>query len=149
MILYYKLKLAWVQSSMQVRIKSGEVALQRLILTQEEYKASRIEDNELEYQGKMYDVAAVSSTGDGSLEIMAVEDAIEDRLLSIIRILTGADKSNSDLPGEISDFSAAYLPAADHCSFYTCCKLNSYIVRPVIFFPECEGCIDPRPPKLM
>ena len=97
-LMLYKLLQCMVQHEMEQECKLPGNATDTLLLTSTEYAGSKINDREISYQGKMYDIKTVSIKGN-KVALVAINDTKEESILKKIKaLLPGADKKNSGLP---------------------------------------------------
>jgi hypothetical protein len=81
---YYAIELFRIKMSMREAIrKMPPEALQMIRLEPNEFKEARVEDHEISYKGKMYDIAYTRFTN-GVVDVYCLEDEAEGDLIRFI-----------------------------------------------------------------
>jgi len=110
MLLIYKIRQFYVQHEMMLLVKNNETSVEKLVLTSEEYKKSRLNSREISYKGNMYDVKSVNISGD-TVKLLVFKDAKEKILINEIKdFLHKSNESKKELPDQLQKFlSINYL----------------------------------------
>lgn len=99
---YFVVRLAHLRNEMRVKLK--EMPSEELNLfefTTEEFNKVKVNDAEIEVNGKMYDLARIESEGN-RMKVYALHDETEDNLLAFIQeIVNTAAEDNDPAPSEI------------------------------------------------
>lgn len=109
---YYALELQRIRSAVRDEIKSLPIdQLQYFRFTRTLYDDLRVGDDELKVDGKMYDIAQITFSGD-EVVIYALHDEDEDNLLILVsEILSKPIDAKSSIPPEVLHFlSLVFVP---------------------------------------
>lgn len=86
-----------VKASMQEMLNDPGSRLEKIILTEKEYHACRIDSHEIILNGEMYDIKEITKDGD-VITILAIHDKYEENILEMISgffQVTGNEKGKS------------------------------------------------------
>lgn len=87
--------------SIQQILNSAETRFEKLVLSHEEFRLARIDDGEIMFDGKMYDLKNVS-IHDGFVEVIAYHDKKEDRLIASIESFFGINnEAQKEIPIQV------------------------------------------------
>jgi hypothetical protein len=102
---YYIVALQKIHAEAKAQLKYlPEESLQLLKLTAEEFKAALVDDHEVKVNGKMYDIARVTEQS-GYVFVYCIHDEAEDNLVAFIeKVLTVPLKGKSSIPTTVSHF---------------------------------------------
>ena len=102
---YFWYRAVLIKQEMRLAIQTlPDEKLETLTLTVEEFQKSRIDDHEVKVDGKMYDVARITTDGEW-VKIFCVQDKAEDNLLSFLDSFLNRMQNDQNPPGVISSFS--------------------------------------------
>ena len=123
--------------------------LEILVMHLEDYNKARIEEDEMEVHGKMYDIARIRERGD-TVMIYALQDTAEDNLLAFMdAIVKRPLQDKSSIPAQILQFiSLTFLPPGHHALFFleTCAvTANTYYIFSNFCCPLSIESPPPRP----
>jgi hypothetical protein len=113
--LYYTLELIEIRTEMRLVLKNApETELYTLKLSVKEFAALGSNPDEIEYDGKMFDVARIRSTSD-SVFVLCKHDEKEDSLVALLDYFVDPPlKNKTALPGSILQFlSLSYIIPAN------------------------------------
>ena len=111
---YFVVRLGEVR--MEMRKKLADLPPSQLdivIIPQESFRASWLEELEMKWQGKMYDIARVESRGDEVI-VYCLHDKDEDDLLSLVSaIVETGQQDNQQAPTTLIEFfGLEYVPTS-------------------------------------
>src|SRR4051812_37052272 len=131
--IYYALELQKIKAEMhEALVKLSDDKLQLLKLTISEFNEALVEDEELQFDGSMYDVARISIHGD-SVYVYCLRDEKEGDLLTFISdVVSSPLKNQRSLPKPIVQFLTLVflLPGSEQdlkISGQNITKITSYI----------------------
>jgi hypothetical protein len=145
---YFGFRLMTIRQEMRELLKATpEEELKLIQLTKSEYQKSLHEEDELELNGKMYDIARVE-VKDGAYFVYALHDSAEDNLLSFLdEILKRSSSDKKPVPSQLFGFiSLVYLPCQPDFKLATDCaywKSTPYVA----FLSDQALTVDSPPPK--
>ena len=95
---------SYVQFEMQKKLRNSQSRFEKLSLTLSEYKRSRIKEDEISINGKMYDIKSFQINGD-KIELLAINDTEEENILQRIKDLITNNNTNpgSEVPSQLTD----------------------------------------------
>lgn len=110
--IYFFFQLSQIRTEMQAALRALPTKdLDLLKLSVEEYQRAKVEEHEIKVEGKMYDIARVEKQGD-LLLVYCIHDEAEDNILAFLdKILSTPLKDKSVPTGVLQFFSLNYLPA--------------------------------------
>lgn len=102
---YYAVQLQQIRAEMREALKHlPDHALEVLTLSRAAYNAAKVEEHEVQVNGKMYDVARIVITRD-SVTVYGLHDAKEDNLVALLEeIISKPLKDRRSMPASILDF---------------------------------------------
>jgi hypothetical protein len=100
--IYFILRLTEIRSEMRSQMRAlPKEQLHQLILSPADFEKSKVEDDEIKVDGKMYDIAWVETTNK-EVTVYCLHDEAEDNLLSFLdEILKNASNDKKQLPSGI------------------------------------------------
>lgn len=110
---YYIFRLIEIRTEMRDQLKDTPLSeLQKLDLTLNRYNQSRVGEDEVKIDGKMYDIATLQVKGD-RVVIYALHDSDEDSLLSFLdAIIMRSHRDTEPLPSGLFALAGLqYLPS--------------------------------------
>jgi hypothetical protein len=97
-LMIYKLELSYAQYNMSIKLESSSATYEVLRMPTIQYKESLIEENEICFNGKMYDIKSVRILSD-SIELIAINDVYEEKILEQIKgFIKRLNNSHSEIP---------------------------------------------------
>lgn len=139
---YFGVRLMAIRQEMRLLLKATpDEKLELIQLTKSEYQKSLHEEDELELNGKMYDIARVE-VKEGIYFVYALHDRAEDNLLGFLNeVLKRSSSDKKPVPSQLVSFMTwVYLPVehpfnfsgekASNTSFHYC-NLYSSIESPL------------------
>lgn len=91
---YFIVRLSGIRQEMREQLKhKSDEELTLLTLTPDEYKKSKVDDHEVNVNGKMYDIARIAIKNDLVL-VYALHDEAEDNLLALLNEMV--ERSSND-----------------------------------------------------
>lgn len=110
---YYAFRLVEIRKEARTQLKYlPETALTKFVLTPAKYNEVKRGEDEIQVEGRMYDIARLQVNQD-SVVVLALHDAAEDNLISFLQLIV--ERSASDkkpLPASVMHFfGLMYLPA--------------------------------------
>jgi hypothetical protein len=113
---YFVLRLVEIHREVRNQLKLlPEEQLQMLELSVAEFQKSNVGDDEVEVNGKMYDVARIEITQENVI-LYCIQDTAEDNLLSFLdEVLKNAARDKKQLPSGVF----AFISQADLCDVLT------------------------------
>lgn len=109
-LLIYKTQQCYVWYEMQHTLNDSNTRFQKLELSLSDFQKSKINSDEIFFQGKMYDVKSVQVSGN-IVNLLVINDKDEDSILKKIdNFLNTTQKDNSKLPYQLQQLlSLNYL----------------------------------------
>lgn len=106
--------LRWEQRARLAKMPARQ--LDRLILSLNEYSSAKVDEHEIRWQGKMFDVARVVAAGD-SLHVYGLYDPKEDSLLSLADHFLTSPFDSDKMPDVIKQYlSLQFLVPESACT---------------------------------
>lgn len=145
---YFGVRLIAIRQEMRELLKATpDQKLELIQLTKSEYQKFLHEEDELELNGKMYDVARVD-VKDGVYFVYALHDGAEDNLLGFLdEILKRSSSDKKPVPSQLVSFMTwVYLPV--HNDFKFSSELISKGTTPYLdFYAAISSVIESPPPR--
>ncbi len=116
---YFGVRLMAIRQEMRLLLKATpDEKLELIQLTKSEYQKSLHEEDELELNGKMYDIARVE-VKEGIYFVYALHDGAEDNLLGFLNeILKRSSSDKKPVPSQLVSFMTwVYLPVQNEFRF--------------------------------
>lgn len=146
---YFGVRLMAIHNEMRQLLKATPAEELDLIkLTKAEYQKLLHENDEMEWQGKMYDVARVEVKA-GIYFVYALHDGAEDSLLGFLNeVLKRSSTDKKPLPSQLVSFMTwIYLPVQNNLTFEL--EIISHGTTPyLIFYSDISPFIESPPPQL-
>lgn len=103
--LYFAVRIKQIHTEMRQQLKTlPDHHFQQLVLTHSAYEDAQVEEDEIEVDGKMYDVARIQVSGDKVI-VFCLHDEAEDNLLSFLQeVLKNASRDHQDVPSQVYQF---------------------------------------------
>jgi hypothetical protein len=114
--IYYIIELQRIHIAMRERLRFlPDDQLTRLPMTHEAYKRAFVEEGEIKYEGRMFDIGRIQMTSD-SVIVFALHDENEDNLLTFINeIISKPFNADSDVASFVmGSVLLLYLPGTGH-----------------------------------
>ncbi|MFZ6011154.1 MAG: hypothetical protein ACOYXT_12480 [Bacteroidota bacterium] len=118
---YYCLQLQQIRSEMREALKlRPDHELEILQLTIQQFEEASVDENEILFNGKMYDIARVEKA-EKEVKIYCLHDEKEDSLLTLLdEVVSKPMKHKDSLPGQIFQFiSLIYVVPPEEIVFET------------------------------
>jgi hypothetical protein len=116
--IYYAVQLTRIREEMRQALKKlPDDQLQMLTLSKGEFKESKFDENEIRFNGKMYDIARVKFSRDSVL-VYGLHDNKEDDLMALLSdVVSKPLKNRNSIPPSIQQFlSLIFLaPSNEFC----------------------------------
>ena len=116
---YFGVRLMAIRQEMRLLLKvTPDEKLELIQLTKSEYQKYLHEEDELELNGKMYDIARVE-VKEGIYFVYALHDGAEDNLLGFLNeVLKRSSSDKKPVPSQLVSFMAwVYLPVQNEFRF--------------------------------
>ncbi|MFM8850478.1 MAG: hypothetical protein ACKOE5_08790 [Cytophagales bacterium] len=116
---YFGVRLMAIRQEMRLLLKATpDEKLELIQLTKSEYQKSLHEEDELELNGKMYDIARVE-VKEGIYFVYALHDVAEDNLLGFLNeVLKRSSSDKKPVPSQLVSFMTwVYLPVQNEFKF--------------------------------
>ena len=84
MLIVYKIQQYYVHYEMLENINSYETDFQKITLSFNDYQKSKINENEIEIKGKMYDIKSINILNN-KLELLVVNDSKEEQIIQKVK----------------------------------------------------------------
>ncbi len=134
---------------MRTALKSlPEEHLTKLVLTETEFKQSRIEEHEIKVGGRMYDIARAQVAG-GKVIVWCLHDEAEDNLLAFLdAVSTRAHQDTKPVPQSIQQFLAlTFIVTEFHFVFLTTATSLETAIQPLPAYTTELSVLCPPPQK--
>jgi hypothetical protein len=102
---YFGVRLVQIRKEMRAELREKDDSeLEKIILSVEEYKKALVEEDEMELNDRMYDIARTEIQGD-TIIVYCLHDGNEDNLLVLLdSILNNAAKDKKSVPSSLLSF---------------------------------------------
>lgn len=102
---YFGVRMVQIRKEMRAELRQmDESELDKIILTIKEYKEALVEDDEMELNNRMYDIARTELQGDRII-VYCLHDENEDNLLVLLdSILSNSSKDKKPIPSSLLGF---------------------------------------------
>jgi hypothetical protein len=142
-LFFYRVQQLWVQYKMAELAES--VAGEEIKLAVGDYQRSKIDDNEILLDGKLYDVREVSIT-DGIVTLHAVLDEEEGRIIQ--KITKSAEHGKNKVQHKLIELlTMAYILPAEQLIYYYQEPGQNQFRAFQAYLPKNFKCVDAPPPK--
>jgi hypothetical protein len=145
---YFGARLMSIRYDMKNKLKElPEEKLEKIVLSKNDFAKIDFDEDELELNGKMYDIAKIIERGDQFI-IHALHDASEDNLLSFLDEMV--KRSNNDkkpVPSQLLEFfSLVFLPTQNNLCFYQK-SYQKHFYQYSNLYSSLRSAIDSPPPQ--
>lgn len=116
---YFGVRLMAIRQEMKAKLKTlPDEQLEKIVLSKKDFQKIDIEENEIELNGKMYDIAKVEEKGNQYI-VYALHDEHEDNLLSFLdEIVKRSSNDKKPVPSQLLQFiSLVFIPSSNSFSF--------------------------------
>ena len=149
LFLYFSVQLFRIHQEMKAKIRTlPDEELEILVMRQEDFNKARVEEDEMEVLGKMYDIARIKESGD-TVIVYALQDAAEDNLLAFMDgVVKRPLQDKTSPPAQILQFiSLTFLPPAQQPLFFL--EACAVTADTYYFFSDfcCPLSIESPPPR--
>lgn len=145
---YFGVRLTAIRAEMKRQLQQTSTEeLEKIILTPTEYQTALHEEDEMQWRGKMYDIAKVEPN-DGHYVVHALHDQSEDNLLSLLNeALKRSASDKKPVPSQLISFIQSIgLPV--QWTFSNTCSLDKICDSPYInLYSSFRSTIDSPPPR--
>lgn len=102
---YFGVRMLQIRKEMRAELREKDDSeLEKIVLTDREYKKALVEDDEMEFNGKMYDIARTQIQGD-MIVVYCLHDENEDNLLVLLdSILINSSNDKKPVPSSLLGF---------------------------------------------
>jgi len=102
---YFAVRISQIHTEMRQQLKTlPDSHFQQLTLTPAAYENALVEEDEIEVDGKMYDVARIVRR-ENKVIVFCLHDEAEDNLLSFLQeVLKNASRDQQDIPSQVYQF---------------------------------------------
>ena len=116
---YFGFRLIAIRKEMKALLKNlPEIELERIVISAKEFHSIDTEEEEIELNGKMYDIAKIEKRNDQYV-LFALHDEHEDNLLSLLdEMVKRSGNDKKPVPSQIFQFlSLLFLPVENDFVF--------------------------------
>ena len=145
---YFGVRLMAIRQEMRLLLKATpDEKLELIQLTKSEYQKSLHEEDELELNGKMYDIARVE-VKEGIYFVYALHDGAEDNLLGFLNeVLKRSSSDKKPVPSQLVSFMTwVYLPV-EHPFNFSGEKASDTSFHYCNLYSSIESALNTPPPK--
>ena len=137
------------QKNVQQFLLSAETKSEKLILTTDQYRLSMINEKELRFEGRMFDIKSISFN-DGLVEVIAYHDKDEEGLISSIENFFGNSPENKkEIPVQVLKLLISlYTVPPNVIKFSLIYSSREYQLANQDFYNSFLGDVFSPPPKL-
>jgi hypothetical protein len=145
---YFGSRLLAIRKEMRAALATlPEEKLEKIVLSAEEYKKVDTEENEIEFSGKMYDIARVVKR-DTVYVLFAMHDAHEDSLLSLLNeMIKRSTNDKKPVPSVVGQFLALVFVLPQSFEFHHPLPPSFLITEYIKSSKDFEMMIDAPPPR--
>ncbi len=145
----YNLEQFYIRHEMRAKVECRKTVFEKITLSKNDYKRSRINSNEISLDGKMYDVKSVASVND-SIALLVINDSEETGILKKIKEFINGINDPLKIPNQLKKITfLIYLPPVNGCNIFLYASFNDFfrcIVSDTLpVYSEIVG----QPPKLV
>jgi hypothetical protein len=102
--IFFSVQIAIHHGRMQQTVsKLSHDGLQKIVLTRKHYNSIRVGDDEIQLDGKMYDIASIRTVGDKVI-LFAEHDVFEDEMLALVEAIFNSPLDKQGIPAGAIDF---------------------------------------------
>ena len=129
---------------------SHETKFEKLILTTDQYKLSKINDKELRFDGQLFDIKSISFHGP-FVEVIAYKDKKEEGLISSIENFFGTSSENKkEIPVQVLKLMVSlYTIPKNVVKFSRIFSTGEYRIETPAFYHSFKNDVFSPPPELM
>jgi hypothetical protein len=145
---YFGVRLVAIRQEMKAKLKAlPEEQLEKIILSKKNFQKVAVEENEIELNGKMYDIAKIEGHGNEYI-VYALHDEHEDNLLSFLNeIVKRASNDKKPVPSQLLQFlSLIFIPSFNSFSFGQTATEKHFCLYSN-FYSSFRSSIESPPPK--
>jgi hypothetical protein len=126
MLIVFKIEQIFIHGEMAEKLAGSKTVFENIRMTKSEFSKSRINSQEIFYQGKMYDIKS-SRSQDGIIELLVIDDKKEANILQKIKnLLEGNQATNNELSDQLNQIISLFYIS------------NFSEAAELIFFPTVE-----------
>ncbi len=117
---YFGVRLVAIRQEMKAKLKAlPKEQLEKIILSKRDFQKVDVEENEIELNGKMYDIAKMEEKGNEYI-VYALHDEHEDNLVSFLNeIVKRSSNDKKPVPSQLLQFlSLVFIPTQNNFCFY-------------------------------
>jgi hypothetical protein len=145
---YFGVRLIAIRQEMKVKLKAlPDEQLEKIILSKKNFEKVDVEENELELNGKMYDIAKIEKKGNEYI-VYALHDEHEDNLLSFLdEIVKRSGSDKKPVPSQLLQFlSLVFIPSSNNFSLHQI-KTEKHFDLYSNLYSSFRSSIESPPPK--
>lgn len=103
--LYFIARLNQIHGEMRAQLRTlPDDRFEKLTLSRQQYEDAQVEEDEIEFNGRMYDVARIQLVGD-QVVVFGLHDEAEDNLISFLHeTLKNAAGDRQEVPAQVFQF---------------------------------------------
>lgn len=145
--LYFGVRMLQIHDEKRAELKTKDLSeLEVITLSIKQFRKALVEDDEMELNNKMYDIARTETKGN-SIIVYCLHDVDEDNLLSLLdSILNNSSKDKKPVPPQLSQL-LAITPGTQN--FY--CSNSTAVISHTTFYQttiyQFDVAIDSPPPQ--
>jgi hypothetical protein len=112
---YFGVRLMAIHQEMKAKLKTlPQEQLERIILSKKDFNKINLEEDELELNGKMYDIAQIEEKGNEFI-IYALHDESEDSLLGLLdEMVKRSSNDKKPVPSQFLQFLSLVFISSQH-----------------------------------
>ena len=112
----YNLEQIYIRHKMRAKVECSKTVFEKITLSKDDYKKSRINSCEISLDGKMYDVKTVTSVND-SMALLVINDSGETGILKKIKELINNVNDSQKIPNQLKKIAfLIYLLPTNRCT---------------------------------
>jgi hypothetical protein len=145
---YFGARLMSIRYDMKNKLKElPEEKLERIVLSKNDFAKIDFDEDEVELNGKMYDIAKVIERGDQFI-IHALHDASEDNLLSFLdEMVKRSGNDEKPVPSQLLQFlSLVFIPSSNNF-FFGQTAIEKHFSLYANLYSSFRSSIESPPPK--
>jgi hypothetical protein len=126
LVVVYKIQQCSVKFQMREAIHNSQSHFESLTLTKEEFQKFKNGDDELSFNGKMYDIKSKTFNGD-KVVLLVLNDTKEENIIESIKDFFRPDsKDNKDLPKQLVKLTVSEYTLPQNAYIYNNESLSSF-----------------------
>ena len=146
---YFGVRLMAIHQEMKAKLKALPTEqLEKIILSKTDFKKINLEEDELELDGRMYDVAKIEEKGNEFI-LYALHDVNEDSLLSLLdEMVKRSSNDKKPVPSQLLQFLSLIFISAQNEFYFNLAIKQEHFFSYCNNYSSFRSSIEGPPPKV-